>query len=608
MNLPVSATIDSQHMDQVTEIRNKTDIVSLIQTFLPLKKAGHNFKTNCPFHGEKTPSFVVSPERQIWHCFGCGKGGDVYSFLMDFERMEFPEALRILAEKAGVQLEQKGFDTTTSSKKEIIYKLNSQAQEFYHFLLTKHKAGHQALSYLTDQRHIKLQTIGTYKLGFAPQTGTALTAYLVQKKKYNSEDLLEAGLATKRGGTIVDFFQGRVIFPLHDHRGNIIGFSGRIMVQSDFTSKYINTRETLVYHKGSVFFGLDSSKEAIKKQNKACIMEGELDVIAAFQEGVTNTVAIKGTALTEDQVNLLSRFTKNIALCLDGDAAGQEAMKRSLLVLEKKGLTTTVVVIPNGKDPDEAIKTDPIAFKKAVTHDIPVYDVLLDVLTKKHTTKTAEGKKIVGDEYLSFVYHISNEIVKEHYLRLLSKTIDVSYEALLKEMDRVQKKEVIKQEVFIPKQQGTREEIMEEYLVALLVQHASPFLLLSTIRDFVKEYQWLTPSLAKIVENLDQFVANQKSFSTKDLLAHLPQELIHTFDRCYLLTLPSFQNDDYYSQEVSKIAEDLYVLGLKRQIKSISDQIRKMDESENEEIIISLQQTLTPLLAKLAQKRTVSGK
>ncbi len=588
-------------MDQIAEVRSKTDIVALIQSFIPLRKAGQNFKANCPFHGEKTPSFVVSPERQIWHCFGCAKGGDAFSFLMEFERIEFPEALRILAEKAGVVLQQKGYDSSSSSKKEVIYKLNALAVEYYHFLLTKHTVGKNALTYLMETRKISAKTIETYKLGFAPSSGNALLSYLTEKKKYKIEEVLDAGLATKRGTNPIDFFIGRVIFPLHDHRGNVIGFSGRIMVTNQHASKYINTRETLVYHKGSVFFGLDSSKDTIKTENKAIIMEGELDVIAAFQEGITNTVAIKGTALTEEQVTLLARFTTNVALCLDGDSAGQEAMKRSLVILEKKGLTTTVIIIPQGKDPDEAIKTDPIAFKKAVKHDLPVYDVLLDLLLKKYNPKSAQGKKQIGDEYLSYVSAISNEIVKEHYLRLLEKSIDVSLEVLIKEMERLQKKEVIKQEVFIPKQQGSREEIMEEYFVALFIQHKNPQILLPLLDD-MKDYQWLTPSLKKIMEQITSYLSQNKSFSAKEFVANLPQELIPAFDRCYLLTLPSFQNDEYYNLEIKKVGKDIGIMGLKRQIKLISEQIRQQERNTNDEILRNLQQTLTPLLTKLAAK------
>src|SRR5579872_214543 len=214
-------------MDQVSQIREKIDIVSLLQEYIPLKKAGRNFKAVCPFHSDKTPSLVVSPERQIWHCFGCGKGGDCFSFLMEYEHIEFPEALRILAQKAGITLQNQRIDNATVSKKEKIYALNHLAAEFYHYLLTKHPSGKKALEYVL-QRGIKPATINTYMLGYSPH-GASLVTYLHKKKQYSTDDIFDAGLATRYGRDVVDFFQGRLMFPLYDHRNNIIGFSGRVL-------------------------------------------------------------------------------------------------------------------------------------------------------------------------------------------------------------------------------------------------------------------------------------------------------------------------------------------------------------------------------------------
>src|SRR5258706_12374084 len=204
-------------MDQVEQIKQKIDIVAILQEFIPLKKMGRNFKANCPFHGEKTPSFVISPERQIWHCFGCQKGGDAYAFLMEYEHIDFPEALRMLADRAGVKLENQHFDSATASKKELIYTLNRLSAEFYHYLLTKHKIGKSALEYLSQERKIKSATMETFLLGFAPKSGNALTTYLIKKKGYKADDLVTAGLSYNRGQSVVDFFQGRIIFPLFDH-------------------------------------------------------------------------------------------------------------------------------------------------------------------------------------------------------------------------------------------------------------------------------------------------------------------------------------------------------------------------------------------------------
>jgi DNA primase len=569
-------------MDQVAEVRNKTDIVSLIQSFLPLKKAGHNFKACCPFHNEKSPSFVVSPERQIWHCFGCGKSGDAFSFLMEYEHMEFPEALRILAEKAGIQLTQRGFDTTTSSKKEKLYKLNKLASEYYHFLLTKHAVGKGALTYLLEERTLRIQTINTYMIGFSPYSNKALTTYLMQKKQYTPQELLDAGLANITHGQLTDFFQGRLMFPLYDHRGNVIGFSGRIIEKNQFGGKYINTRETFIYHKGDVFFGLHASKEAIKKEGKAIIMEGEFDVIAAFQEGITNTVAVKGTALTENQVQLLSRFAKTVSLCFDSDKAGQEAMKRSLPILEKKGVTIMAVTIPGGKDPDDAIKANPVSFKNAIRHDRPVYDVLLEQLLSVHDPNMIDGKKTIGEDMLDVIYTISNEIVKEHYLRLLSQTIHTSYEALVRELEKKAKKEVVKKDVIITKEKRSREEILEEYLLGLLVQHQNPGDLVINTSNILKDYQWIRLSYKKLLQILEEYITVQAKFSQKEFGAHVPEELVSTFDESYLLPLPVLANEDAYVQEVKKTVQEIVSLFLKKQMRIVTEEIQQKEKEQDE--------------------------
>ncbi|GIW61202.1 MAG: hypothetical protein KatS3mg089_0054 [Patescibacteria group bacterium] len=345
-------------MDQVNQIRDKIDLVSFIQETVPLKKAGKNFKGLCPFHNEKTPSFMVSPEKQVWHCFGCNAGGDIYTFLMQYERIDFPEALRILAKRAGIELIQTNYDSGLSSKKERLYSLNSLAAEYYHYLLTKHAVGEKARLYLKE-RGLNEKIIETFQLGFAPSIGNGLSRYLLEKKKYEKEELIDAGLAFNRGRDVVDFFRGRIMFPLIDHRDNVVGFSGRILDNTKSTSKYINTRETLVYHKGEHFYGLNVTKEFIRKTGQAILVEGEFDVISSFQEGITNVVAVKGTALTQQQINLIGRYAQKISICFDKDAAGQEAIRRSLPLIESKGLRVTVVVIQDGKDPDEAVRKNP---------------------------------------------------------------------------------------------------------------------------------------------------------------------------------------------------------------------------------------------------------
>ena len=277
-------------MDQASSVREKIDIVSLISEYIPLKKMGRNFTTLCPFHSENTPSFVVSSERQIWHCFGCGKGGDAFTFLMEYENLEFVEALRLLAKKAGVTLKIGG-DSFTTSKKENIYSLNNLASDYYNFVLTKHEAGKSAMEYLIKKRGLSLELIKTFNIGFAPSGGMDLSNYLMKKKNFKREDLIDAGLSFQKDNRIVDFFRNRIIFPLIDHRGNTVGFSGRSIDDKSYGPKYINTRDTLVYHKGGMFFGLNKAKEEIKKEEFAIVVEGEFDVISLHKEGIKNTIA-----------------------------------------------------------------------------------------------------------------------------------------------------------------------------------------------------------------------------------------------------------------------------------------------------------------------------
>ncbi|MGA2911799.1 MAG: DNA primase [Candidatus Levyibacteriota bacterium] len=583
-------------MDQVTEIREKIDIVSFIGDFLPLKKAGRNFKTTCPFHNEKTPSLIISPERQIWHCFGCGKGGDVYTFLMEYENMEFPEALRSLAKRAGVTLKESSFKQSEYSEKENIFAVNNHALKFYHYVLTELPAGKEALSYLLRKRKINQGIIDTFQLGFAPSAGTALSNYLLKKKGYKNRDLLTAGVAFERGSQCYDFFHGRIIFPLFDHRGNVTGFSGRALNDND-QPKYLNTKETAVYHKGSMFFGLNIAKDEIKQKQDAIIVEGEFDAIALYMEGVKNAVAIKGTALTENQVALLSRFTPKVTLCLDQDNAGFEATRRSLEVLEKKGISTSIIVIKDGKDPDEALKNNPAEFKKALRENLGVYDYLVDKFVAENNKDSAEGKKAIADNLLPLFANISNEIIKEHYLKKLSAIFEISLESLLKEVEKLKKKD-LEDKIAIPqKDKRTRREILEEYLIALIVQSNSPQKLLEDNQETLALYKFATPSLWKILETLKTFFKTNAELNQEKFAKLLSKELVQSFDTCYLFPLPKLE-EDKYAEEIQKVLKELLTLFIKERVNIITAEI-KTKEKNKEQNTGELKEELAKLIARL---------
>lgn len=569
-------------MDQVSQIREKIDIVSFISEFIALKKAGRNFKANCPFHGEKTPSFVVSPERQIWHCFGCGKGGDVYTFLMEYEKLEFAEALRLLAKRTGIELISQKGNSIASSKKEKLYEVNSFAKEFYHFVLTKHKAGEKAREYLT-KRGVTAKVIEAFMLGFAPHAGTALVKYLISKKHYAKEDLLDAGLAFMGRSGLMDFFRGRLMFPLFDHRDNVVGFAGRVL-DGDVPSKYINTRETLIYHKGEHVFGLNVTKDAIRREKQVILVEGEFDVLSCFENGIGNVVAVKGTALTENQVNLLSRFVSKITFCFDGDKAGQEAIKRSLSVVEKKGLTPTVIVIPDGKDPDEALKIEPGVFKKAVKEDLGVYDYLLQKLLAENSTEAVEGKKNIVSEFLSFISSVQNEVVKEHYLRKLSKEVETSYESIAKELQRISERQgmVPEQTAVKSKIKRSREEALEEYLLALIVQNEKPKAALQKAVLVIAESLSKERSYQKILYHLLEQIEKEQPLG-----AGLPEELLSSFNTAVLFPLPVFEDQEKVLIEIEKVAKQLRRFYIQKKMKDIALAIKAASntvETEEREV------------------------
>src|SRR5579862_4305016 len=533
-------------MDQVAQIREKIDIVAFIAEFLPLKKAGRNFKANCPFHNEKSPSFVVSPERQIWHCFGCGKGGDVYTFLMEYERLEFPEALRTLAKRVGIELKNQEKNSGLATQKERLYQINSLTKEYYHYVLTQHPAGRHALEYLIN-RGVSKKIIETFRLGFAP-TRNALIKYLLSKKTFVREDLVAAGVVFQKGFDIVDFFRGRLMFPLIDQRDNVVGFAGRILDNSTTTSKYINTRETLIYHKGEQFYGLNITKDAIRRENQAIIVEGEFDVISSFENGIANVIAIKGTALTEAQVNLLGRFAQKITFCFDGDKAGQEAIKRSLAVVEKKGLTPTVIEIPGGKDPDEALQKEPGLFKKAVREDIGIYDYLFEKIQASVDLETVDGKKKFADQLLPVIAPIKNEIIKEHYIKKISSELDTSYESIVRELEKLQQPRPASAQQPVAKQKRSKEELLEEYLLALVLQSDAPKKALADAMEVLSEVMPKERAYHKIMDHLLTHFQRQDSFDSADFGDGLPQELVSIYDTSFLVNLPHF-TDEKHAQE-----------------------------------------------------------
>ncbi len=449
-------------MDQTQEIKQKVDIVELIQEHMQLKKAGRNYKGLCPFHGEKTPSFMVNPELQIFKCFGCQVGGDAFTFLQKIEGMDFYESLQTLAKRAGVELISYR-PTGQEELRERLIRINSLAAEYYHYLLTKHDLGAKALKYLKE-RKISDLSIEKFKLGYAPEGWDYLYKFLTQKKKFESTDLERVGLINKT----YDRFRNRVMFPLDSARGQVLGFAGRLMPDStDKSGKYVNTAETEIYHKSEMLYGLDITRSEIKLSGQAVVVEGEIDCIASYQAGIKNVVAIKGSALTDRQAEILKRICDTVVLALDADIAGDAAARRGVEIAEKAGLNIKIVVLKDAKDPGDFATENPEGWKKVVAEAIPIYDFYLNSAVTRYGLE-ASGKKKIGQELLPIWSQIQDEIVRAHYIKLLAKTLDVDETDIRNQMSKLKSKD-IKQE---NQTENTKinENILETYLVELALK------------------------------------------------------------------------------------------------------------------------------------------
>jgi len=567
-------------MDQLEEIKSKIDLIELISEYVPLKKTGRNFKANCPFHSEKTPSFIVSPERQIWKCFGCQKGGDHFRFLMEMETMDFGEALRTLAKRVGVKLRR--YQPTEGEKiKQLLYEINHLTGEFYHFLLVSHPVGKGALDYILG-RGISKKSLAQFKLGFTPDRWDSLIKFLVNKKKYRLEDIEKAGLIIKGRKGFYDRFRARLMFPLKDHRNNVCGFAGRVLDPEVKEAKYVNTPETPVYVKSHLLYGLEETKKNIKKQDEVVLVEGELDLISSYQAGIKNVVAIKGSALTEAQVRLLGRFTKNIVFALDKDLAGDAAARRGIQMADQGGMAIKVVSLKEGKDPDEVAQKNPKLWQKLVKQAVPVYDYFLNFALERFDSRSAEGKRKIGQELVPILAGISDEIVRAHYVQKLSESLGVNEGAVVQQMTKVKLGPGVKMDRSIAQtdEKMTQRESLEQYLLALALQSGQwQFLAQEPVEDLIQ-----TSRFKRILKAVGRYLkkTKKKKFESNRLAELLPSELVATFDKLYLLELSDLLKDEEKVQkELKATIIRLERLNLKEGLEKTAVLIKAIEGKKN---------------------------
>lgn len=590
-------------MTAIDEIKKKIDIVDFIGSYVSVKKAGRNYKACCPFHSEKTPSFVISPDRQIWHCFGaCNDGGDIVKFLMKLDGLTFYEALKILAEKAGVKLDNNEFKDKQWTEKEKLYKINNLANDYYHYILTKHEIGKTSKKYL-DERKINNKIIDTFSLGYSPSSWDSLLNFL-KKKGFNEQDILKTGLIVKsEKGKYFDRFRKRLMFPLKDINNNILGFSGRIIENDPKEAKYINTPETEIYHKRETLFGINLTKDNIRKSNSVIITEGEFDMISCFMHGIDNVVAVKGAAVTKEQLRLIKRYTNRLILCLDADVSGNETTKRAIIDAEELEFEITVLRIDFAKDPDEALKKDPIKFKQQIKKAIPIYDFIINSAIEKNQDNNAFAKKKIADEVVPFLNYIKNPIVKSYYVKKIADLLEVENKDVERLIYEKNKKIFSYEKKYVAFKKSNdkmeRQEMLEKFMLNSIFLNENPFSFFDKYKNYLSDQDFYYLNHQKLFENFIEYQKIEKNkFDSNQFINFLPKELVDTFDKIILFDIEYFEGD-LKNLNFEKIIFEIKKNTLKKKINEIA---KKNDQNDDE---IKMMQDLSQQLSGVEKKLNI---
>lgn len=470
--------------DAREEIKSRISIEDLAGEYLELKRTGRNFKALSPWTNERTPSFIVSPDKQIWHDFSSGKGGDIFGFIMEVEGMNFREALEFLARKAGVEIET--FNSKRSKeiaeKKERLRKILQISSNFYQHMLIRDK---KALNYVFKKRKLSKEIVQDFKVGYAPNGQKILTNFLL-KKGFSLNDIRDAGLLNRFGG---DIFRNRMVITLKDASGEPVGFTGRIIDDEPNAPKYLNTPQTLLYDKSSNIFGLSQAKNEIRKTGFAVVVEGNMDVISSHQVDVRNVVATAGTAMTVNHLKALSRFSNDIRLCFDSDQAGVNATERAISLGQQAGVELSIITLDQSagqaKDPDELIQKDVELWKKSIANPQPAMEWVFDQYQKRLDISTAKGKKDFSTIALKLVENLNDPVEKDFYINEISKRIGVSKATLLNKISEEKKPEKTKKRVKIEKidKKFVDDFLYEDDLLALAIKEPRLAKMLSDLKE-----------------------------------------------------------------------------------------------------------------------------
>ena len=571
-------------MNVTDDIKQKLDIVDVVTQYIQLSKSGRNFKANCPFHAEKTPSFFVFPEKQSWHCFGaCGTGGDIFTFVMRKEGLDFSQALRLLADKAGISLPNKIALPTKedTAQKDRLLKLNEVAAEYFHYLLL-HDPEALATRQYADKRGLSSRTIEDFQLGFAPNKWDGLMNYLV-KSGYAVEEQLTVGLIVPRDtGGYYDRFRNRLIFPIRDIKGHVAGFGGRAV--DDSMPKYLNSPQTPLFDKSSIIFAIDRAQGPIREKDSVVITEGYMDTITAHQHGFTNTVASMGTALTDRQISILRKLSRNIIVALDADPAGIEATTRSILTIDGQipkdhwmpwtqsrtyaelvKYEVQVVEIRDGKDPDEIIRNSPEKWARLLSESQPIIDFTLKKEIANINLDSSKDKSAVVSKLLPIISQINDAVRRAHYVQKLAGLLRIDERFVSDALFDLQSAERKNKSPFNRKAKRDYTELtatsryIEEYCLTLLLQYT----------DLKEQGLALSADYFEHSENKDILLKWQADPDTDTIMAGLDPSL-HDYFRQVLsfhtrlpgsLVLDKRERDLAFKDSINRLLEG-YVWGL----------------------------------------------
>jgi len=555
----------------IDEIKNRLDIVEVVRGYIKLQKAGANYRAVCPFHSEKKPSFFVSPARQIWHCFGsCSEGGDIFKFVMKIEGVEFGDALRILAQKAGVELKKQ--DPKLRTEKQHLYEISELACCFFEKQLEQSSGGKEAKDYLLS-RGIKQESINKWRLGYSPDVWQGLSDFLFNKG-YKREEIEKAGLALKseKTGKYYDRFRGRIMFPVFNFSSQPVGFGGRVLEsrKHDEVAKYMNSPNTPLYDKSQTLYGLNKAGIEIRKKDTCVLVEGYLDVIMANQAGFENVVATSGTALTPYQLKILKRYSDNLLTAFDMDIAGDSATKRGIDLAQSQGFSIKIVTMPEGKDPADIVSEDVNKWQSLVEQAKSIHDFYFENTLSRFDKNIIEGKKGISKVLLPIIKRIPNKIEQSIWIRDLARTLEVKEEDVSEELGKIRLDHLVETENVIEKPnplvQKTRKELLEERLAILSIKFPEKL-------DLVKE------------EDFQLF-----SFQTKEILNCL-KENKQTDQINYLSLKADIEPLDINPEnEFKECFQELKALVVRDRLNGISKEIKKAEEEKNFEKVQELVQ------------------